>query len=253
MDDVQKRIEQLKNELAKLEAIAEHKNDDPLWNDPQVCYDHAEHLYIMCDGGNYSEVEKYFLRSAELGVVEAYRRIGDIYRLNYDKSDDAIVWYWKAIAAGDFRAYLYLGTTCLSLDKCDIGGCIDAWDNFTNEVISLIRKEGYSVVKNSDIARLYYHMVMQAVGQTFFYKERSVEIITHNHNHKILIGMCSEQLVSITLSSFQIKDASDIDALMAMSERQRNELLTYFRIFKECTEYFLLPQNQAIASTWYNE
>lgn len=252
--DIIKRVETIitssncANEKAEVMSAMQDIND-PAWNNIDMCIEQARHAYLMED---MAKSEVYYKRSIELGNIEGYRALGDIYRLGYDKVDDAIRWYETGIAAGDFRAYVYLGSAYLSLDKIDLYKCIDAWEEFSKNVIKLIMKQGWkkTIESPSDIPNLYYHMIMQAVGNSFFYHERSIEILTSSHDHKILIGMCFKALLSLTFTRYKVSDASDMAGMMALSEKERNDFLVTLKVIQTSIQYFLEERNQFLVSTW---
>lgn len=223
--------------------------DDPAWNDIDMCIEQAKRAYFTED---MAKAELYYKRSIELGNIDGYREIGDIFRLSYGKIDDAISWYEKGIAAGDFRAYVYLGTAYLSLDKIDLYKCIDAWEGFSENVIKLVMKQGWkkTIESPSDIPHLYYHMIMQVIGYKFFYHEKAIEILTSSHNHKILIGMCFKKLLSLAFTRYKLSDESDLAGMMALSEKDRDDFLAVLKIIQTSIQYFLEERNQFLVSTW---
>lgn len=243
LKDLERQLKEIEGQLAEMGITIEEPDEETIWNDAEECFNHAQSLYYK---NELSQAEKFYKRSIKLGNIDAYREIGNMYYIDYDDADKAAEWYKKGIEAGDFQCYFYLGSVCLSLDMLEIEECSRAWNKFTDEVIQQIEEDGQDSVldDDSDIPDLYYQMLRNAVEMSAYHGDEAIEIITENHNHKLVISLCHKYIFSRILGRYGLSSTDDIIGIMNLDEDRREELTEMLNLCKNCLEYTIDTDNQ---------
>lgn len=243
LKDLEQKLNEIESQLAEMGINIEEPDEDTIWNDAELCFEHADTLHRHDE---LDEAEKYFKRSIKLGKLDAYHEIGEIYRYDHDDIEEAISWYNKGIDAGDFKSYYYLGSAYLSGDMLEWDECSKAWNLFTSKVIGRIESEGQETLlgEDSDVPELYYMMIRDVVDMSWYYDEDTQEIITGNHNIKVVIGMCHKYLMPRVLRRYGVSGSDDILGIMQLDEDRREELITILNLCKNCIEYIIDEDNQ---------
>lgn len=250
VEDLVRRIAETKKSLGLIEKQLQEKQaciDPIIWNDPEACYSYAKKIRFITDREkNLHLAEKCYRRCIELGKIEAYHALGNIYLDEYEDIDEAIEIFGKGLSAGDYESSYYLGEAFLSPDKADIDSCIKAWDLFAKYVIMLIGEHGQDRALSDEfgVQTLYRKMITYVVAASIYFKERAIHIITANHNHMVLIGLCGMPLLDKVLKLYGLSGQDDIQGMMALGNHRFQQFRTTMHMMQECVKYIQDKSNQ---------
>ena len=238
LKDLERQLKEIESQLAEMGIQVEEPDEETIWNDAEHCFNHAQSLYYQSE---YSTAEKFYKRSIKLGNINAFREIGQMYSIDHKEPEKALEWFKKGAKAGDFQCYFYMGVIYLSLDMLEIEECAKVWERFTSEVIKLIETNDKEAILDDDcdLPDLYYQMVREVVEMSAYHGDEAIEIISENHNHKLLISLCHKYIFSRILSRYGLSSTDDIVGIMNLDEDRREELLTMLNLCKDCLEYII--------------